>query len=441
MSGLLCNVSWKRDADMTDPLSFRKMVVRFLGIGGPESLDKSGEEEWRRNLRWLDRSGLALPLAARIEASGSNMDVPGRIKDALQMRLLDNEKRMGSMLQFFQEVNNALTACGVQYCCVKGFSLVPDCFDSIRERHQVDLDFLVAPQDSSRTRSEIEALGYRLQRASDSGELRFIKSWNKHLGINAYLYQLPEPPPIEAHTRVWEPEAVEIEFPSLTGFVDATEIHETCGVQFPRLRPPYQFVYLLLHIFRHLLGSWTRLLSLYEISTFIRSHSADKQLWTEVGQIIGEDESLASPCALILGLVDAAFSIGLPQFLREVYLHNLSAESALWIESYSRAWLFSVPPGNKLALLVQKQFCSDHHVWRRYLRRRLLPLRKPHELSDERVKSARTNLAYRVEDTWYKTSRIWYHIRSDCEYLIARLRWEQLRQMHPSSVRQITDEF
>jgi hypothetical protein len=305
----------------------------------------------------------------------------------------------------------------------------------------VDLDFLVALRDSSRARSIIEALGYRVQRDSASGELRFTKSWSKHLGINAYLYQLPEPPPIEIHTHVWEPESEEIGLPSLTGFVDAIETHETCGVQFPRLRPPYQFVYLLLHIFRHLLGSWTRLLSLYEISAFVRSHSVDDQLWTEVGQIIGEDENLASACALILGLVDAAFSIDLPQPLREVYLRNLSSESALWIESYSRAWLFSVPPGNKLALLVQKQFCSDDQAWRRYLRRRLLPLRKLHELSDETVKSAKANPAYRAEDLRYKTSRAWYHVRSDCEYLIARLRWEQLRQTYTSSVRQIADEF
>ncbi|MGA9245985.1 MAG: nucleotidyltransferase family protein [Silvibacterium sp.] len=426
---------------MTDPLSFRKMVACFLGTDGPQSLDKSEEEAWRKNLRWLDRSGLALPLAARFEASPSNFGVPDSIKDSLQMRLLDNETRMESMLRFFHQANEALSAGGVQYCCVKGFSLVPDCFDSIRERHQVDLDFLVAPQHSSRARSTIEALGYRVQRDSDSGELRFTKSWSKHLGINAYLYQLPESPPIEIHTHVWEPESEEIEFPSLTGFVDAIETHETCGVQYPRLRPPYQFVYLLLHIFRHLLGSWTRLLSLYEISAFIRSHSVDDQLWTEVGQIIGEDENLASACALILGLVDAAFSIDLPQHLREVYLRNLSSESALWIQSYSRAWLFSVPPGNKLALLVQKQFCSDDQAWRRYLRRRLLPLRKLHELSDETVKSAKTNPAYRAEDLWYKTSRAWYHVRSDCEYLMARLRWEQLRQTYTSSVCQIVDEF
>ncbi|HEX3470707.1 MAG TPA: nucleotidyltransferase family protein [Silvibacterium sp.] len=426
---------------MSDSLSLKQMIVRFLGGDRPYLLEQRDEEEWRTNLRWLDRSGLALPLAARLEVLGPNVAVPDRIRDELRTRLEDNEKRMASMLRFFEEANTALAASGVQYCCVKGFSLIPDCFAGIRERHQVDLDFLIAPRDSSKAQYAIEALGYRAQRISNSGELRFTKGWKKHLGVNAYLYQLPEPPPIELHTCVWEPEAEEIEFPSLSGFFDATETHKLSGVQFPRLQQAYQFVYLVLHIFRHLFGSWIRLISLYEVSILIRSRCADDHLWNNVRQIVSKEESLASAFALILGLVDFAFTTGLPYPLRELYTHNLSTESALWIERYSRDWLFSAPPGNKLALLVQKQFCLDRYAWRRYLRRRLLPVRKPHELSDETMTSGRATLAYRAEDTWYKISRAWYHMRSDCEYLVARLKWERLTQPQTRSVPRVADEL
>jgi hypothetical protein len=115
----------------------------------------------------------------------------------------------------------------------------------------------------------------------------------------------------------------------------------------------------------------------------------------------------------------------MPAPLRQIGVRSLSAESAWWIERHSTAWLIADPPGSKLSLLVQRQFWADRRLWGRYLRRRLLPIRKPHPLSDEGMKSAKSGLAYRAEDGWYKASRVWYHVRSDFEYLGARLRWTQ----------------
>jgi len=412
---------------MTDAPTLRKNIVRFLCTDRLEFLDAK-ETEWMRNLRWLDRSGLALPLAARLEALRPGARVPSAVRAALRSRLRNNQRRMDRMLEYFQETVRALDSSQVQYCCVKGFSLVPDCFDSIRERHQIDLDLLIAPQDLRRAQGALEELGYRLQSGDDSGEVRLVRPWKKYLGVHAYLYQLPEPPPIELHTRPWEQGVDEIEFPSLSGFHDAAEIHEICGVEFTRLRPAYHFVYLLLHIFRHLLGSWTRLLSLYEVATFIRKRKSEEDVWADAAQIIEKDQVLASACALVLGLVDCTFPIDMPAPLRQIGVRSLSAESAWWIERHSTTWLLADPPGSKLSLLVQRQFWADCRRWRRYLRRRLLPIRKPHSLSDEAMKSTKSGLAYRAEEARYKASRAWYHVRSDFEYLGAWLRWTQQGQ-------------
>src|ERR1700733_2452406 len=121
---------------MATNISFRQRVVRFLGASEPDTLTGISEEEWKGNLRWLDRSGLALPLAARLKISGS-AGIPAPIRDALRARLLDNESRMQTMLGFFAEVTQALSESGVHYCSVKGFSLIPECFSHIAERHQV----------------------------------------------------------------------------------------------------------------------------------------------------------------------------------------------------------------------------------------------------------------------------------------------------------------
>jgi hypothetical protein len=44
---------------MTDPFLLRKMVVRFLRTDRLELFEEAKEKDWRNNLRWLDRSGLA----------------------------------------------------------------------------------------------------------------------------------------------------------------------------------------------------------------------------------------------------------------------------------------------------------------------------------------------------------------------------------------------
>ena len=226
-----------------------------------------------------------------------------------------------------------------------------------------------------------------------------------------------------------------------TGFLDATEVHEVSGVEFRRLRPTHHFAYLLLHIFRHLLGSSVRLLSLYEVATFVRSRDSEAQLWTEIKQILDQDKRLASACALVLGLVDLTFPTVLPDSLRDVCERSLSEESALWIQRCSASWLYAEPPGNKLPLLVQQQFWQDRRAWRRYLVRRLLPIRRPHPLSDEATEWTKRSFAYRREEIGYQTSRAWYHLRSGCEYLFARWRWMAFRRVDARSAHRTAEWF
>lgn len=424
---------------MNELLTLRQKILRFLVSDSLELFLGIDEDTWRRNFRWLDRSGLALSLAARFEARRPGSVVPVNVSAALQSRLRDNHMRMERMLEFMQETTRLLNAAGVRYSCVKGFSLIPDCFDGIRERHQVDLDFLVAPQDLQLARSGVEALGYQVQQVSSSGEMRLIKPWKKHMGIHGYMYQLPEAPPIELHTRFWEVNHDEIDFASLANYAYSSELHEVCGIEFPRLRSADHFLYLLLHIFRHLLASWTRLLSLYEVATFMRTRRDHEEVWAEVARLIGTDKRLSSVCALILGLVDVAFPQELPAALRRIYKGHLSLDSARWLDRCATAWLLADPPGNKLNLLVQKQFWTDGDVWRRYLCRRLLPIQMPHKLSDEVSRPTRRALAYRAEELRYQTSRAWYHVKSDFTYLLALVGWTRRRTLDGNSVYQIAD--
>lgn len=406
---------------MTASTKFRSKITAFLNTGDHDLLASTSKREWQRNLYWLDRSGLALPLAVAVQVSA----IPQAINDALQMRIQDNAARMETMLQFFDEVNSAIASTGVPYACVKGFALIPDCFSNLSERHQLDLDFLVLPKDAERASAAIEAIGYHKMYAADSGEVRLAKPWKKLLGVKAYMYDQPEPPPVELHTHVWEPETI-IDIGIPDSFLDRLEMREIRGVQFPSLDVPHHFIYLLLHVFRHLIGSWSRLLSFYEVALLLRRRENDIGLWTSVSELIEEDERLASACALVLGMVNVVFPAELPAPLRRLYARHLTAESALWLQEYASKWLYCDPHGTKLGLLVQKQFCTDDHAWKQYLRQRLIPMHRLNSLDEDARDQPGKSLAYRLEEAQYRAGRIFYHFSHSVEYLAARLKWERL---------------
>ncbi len=413
---------------MTASTKFRSRITAFLTTGDQDLLAFTSESEWRRNLYWLDRSGLALPLAVAVQPS----TIPPAINDALQMRIHDNAARMEMMLQFFDEVNNALASTGVTYACVKGFSLIPDCFTNLSERHQLDLDFLLLPQDAERGVAAIEAIGYRRMYAAASGEVRLTKPWKKLLGVKAYMYDQPEPTPVELHTHVWERETIiDIGIPDT--FLETLEMREVRGVQFPCLNVPHHFIYLLLHMFRHLIGSWGRLLSFYEVALLLRRRENDIGLWTSISELIEEDARLASVCALVLGMVNVVFPAELPAPLRRLYARHLSAESALWLQEYASKWLYCDPHGTKIGLLVQKQFCTDDHVWKQYLRQRLMPMHRLNSLDEDSRDQPGKSLAYRLEEAQYRAGRIFYHFSHSVEYLAARVRWERLMHARPAA--------
>ena len=135
----------------------------------------------------------------------------------------------------------------------------------------------------------------------------------------------------------------------MSGFHDAAEIHEICGVEFTRLRPAYHFVYLLLHIFRHLLGSWTRLLSLYEVATFIRKRKSEEDVWADAAQIIEKDKVLASACALVLGLVDCTFPIDMPAPLRQIGGEGFRRRVPCGLNAIRRRGCLPIPRGQTLS--------------------------------------------------------------------------------------------
>jgi hypothetical protein len=405
---------------------FRKAVVAFLAAGDAASLSAFTETDWEKQFRWLDRSGLALPLAARLLESEAISQFPCSVVRALTVRICDNEGRMKSILDLFGKLHAALAEARVSFCCLKGFSLIPEVCGFIRERHQVDIDLLIDPGDASRAIAAVEPLGYLPSKMADSGEIRLTRPLKKHLTAGSWLYDISEGPALEFHTRLWEPESGLVDFSIPPRYMSNIYVGTIAGVAVPRLAPAWQFVSLVLHIFRHLLDSWVRLLSLYELAIYLSRHQKDDGLWNEVSRILQQDTCLSSASALVLQLVKREFSAELPAPLHELCGLHITVESNLWCEQFSQEWLYADPPGTKLSLLVQRQFCASASAWRSYLSQRLFPRRTPPKLSSEASIEAQRSVGYRSAEALYRVQRIGYHLASDWHFLLAAARWTQL---------------
>ena len=164
---------------------------------------------------------------------------------------------MSSMLLTFGQAVEALRQAGVRFVCVKGFSLIPEYLTELWQRHQIDFDLLVAPDDALRAQQALEKLGYRLT-AIDGAERRLRIPVSRPLALDAYLYNPQEGGAIELHSGFWEAgaEAHPLRCPS--DAFEQAEMHTVGSVSFLRLARRHAFLYQVLHVFRHFLGLWAR---------------------------------------------------------------------------------------------------------------------------------------------------------------------------------------
>ena len=128
--------------------------------------------EWMRHIGVLDRTGLTLPLYARMLTSGDWSRLPSATIKTLEKRRRDNEIRMQGMQETFGHAARALQQAGVQFVCVKGFSLFPEFLEEPWQRHQIDIDLIVAPADTIRAQAALEDTGYEVTAVAEDGERR-----------------------------------------------------------------------------------------------------------------------------------------------------------------------------------------------------------------------------------------------------------------------------
>lgn len=414
---------------------FLSSVVRTLRFSTTEAGDSAPEKrgrlalsefsagEWSRQIGVVDRAGLTLPLYARLLEDEKCASLPLQALAALEQRRRDNTHRMSGMLSTFGQAAEALQQAGVRFVCVKGFSVFPEYLTELWQRHQIDFDLLVAFEDGLRAQAALEKLGYKLTGA-DGDERRLRIPVSRSLAHNAYLYNPQEGAAIELHSCFWEAGAEALPLCCPKDVFEQAEMHTVDSVSFMRLSRHHAFLYQVLHVFRHFLGSWARLLWLYEIAAYMRRYQDDDALWQKVQALLSADARLAEAVALVLLSAQNLFVCPIPPALENVCTLPACSPVRVWISHYAQRWLLTDMPGNKLNLLLQRHFFPDRHAWRHYLASRLAPRGKSPMLCEGIERDAARSLAYRAANLRFRAARIWHHLSTGAGFAVANIAWK-----------------
>jgi hypothetical protein len=123
-------------------------VVNFLSFSGKTSAHVSElkgfrDRERKQGVSWVHDAGLALYLLQKLKQRNDTDILPTAILSRLEENLAANRRRVVYMARRFEFLNQKLSAAGVRYAAVKGFSLVPQFCPDASLRHQSDFDYLV----------------------------------------------------------------------------------------------------------------------------------------------------------------------------------------------------------------------------------------------------------------------------------------------------------
>lgn len=396
-------------------------------------------DEWSREIGALDRSGLTLPLYARMLERGATATLPKHVTEMLEQRRRDNTHRMTAMLETFQQAAQALEQANVLFACLKGFSLVPDFAPELWQRHQIDFDLLIAPEAMDRAQLALERLGYVFT-GGDRDERRLRVPMAQAHSRDTYLYEVQQGPAIELHSRFWEAGGVDLAIRGPEDALDQAEMHKVGSASFLRLSRPYAFFYQALHFFRHFMASWARPLWLYEIAAFTHRHCDDEALWRAVRKLAKADEGATEAVALTLISAQRIFDSPIPAGLKNMCDLPSNSPITPWVEHYAERWLLADMPGNKLNLLLHRHFIADDRAWRRYLVRRLAPMGSRPELCEGIAAASRKSLRFRAADLRYKVERLGYHVGASAQFAAQSIVWKRLssassRSFPPAALR------
>jgi len=386
----------------------------------PVQLRRLSSGQQRALLLWLDQSGLALYLLARLQQVDATSLLPGELLVGLQQRLEANRRRTDVLKEQLAQVVAALDRRRLPYAILKGFSLSPQFCPDPALRHQIDIDVLIRPEHTSAASDAILSSGYRRIRSLTPGELVFQTPLSKTPSRRDEVYSLPKHFKVELHSSLWE------EVGGMTLNAPADNLLYTLrrfveGVSFPVVPTERALIFHLLHVFRHLLAGWIRPSWLYEIAWFLNAPDANPELCRRAMTLISNTLS-AQACGLPLCMASQLFQVEIPAPLARGLVDTLPREMKAWCSEYAERVVLCDPEGTKLGLLVERSFAKDRRAWRKRLLRRLAPFQGRPYLGDVEAGQVIPRWSHRLKNGLFLLQRLRFHLIADLEFS-----WEALR--------------
>jgi Uncharacterised nucleotidyltransferase len=375
-------------------------------------------------LRWLDWSGLALPLWGRLLRQNASDQLSEEWRCALRERFARNAERTRDMLEEAQRLNAAFRSFGVLVATMKGFSLSPDFCDDPYLRHQVDFDFLASAKDVRASALALESCGYSTTHLNQSRETCFQTELREIPSAEDDIYRLQRQRQADLHISIWEPCSwLPVEAPA--DCLEHARLQNTHGIEYLGLALEDKFLLHVLHAFRHSFRSWMRVAWLFEIAQCLEKHREDVVLWNRVTQRPGSARLTKRIFAFVLGLVERLFRTPIPTPLRAWTRDAMTHSLSTWLEHFAFEWATADWPGNLNNLLLASEFIPDPQLRMQYWRSRLLPKKAQASLGAVAVTSTKEFFKLQAARLKYAANRAALQLKDIAALPKQQLRWRR----------------
>ncbi len=396
------------------------------------SLEDHTEEEWKRGLPWLDRSGVALWFWERLKALGEQDAVPAEIGAQLERNCVDHGARVACMAEEFDSINGLLAKAGIEYAVLKGFALIPNYVPDARWRTSYDYDYLVGAESLARIAPALRNRGYIQRHERVDHPVVYVHAANvpRMPSRRDALYSSTLHRAVELHTRLWEGESLKIPLRLPDDLLARKRLRCWQGLRFYSLAEEDALMFQVLHAFRHILECWCRLVSFLEIAYCLENRRADSVFWRRFGERIRICPALAEMVGVVFSLAAGLFGAPIPPGIDQEVVRPLRHPLALWVKGYGYDSALANFESNKHSLFLYREFVSDNATWREIRRRRLFPLHRPRRFARSSTPGVPARLAAGVKHSSYIARRLLHHTIAAADYAWETIQWERRKFAH-----------
>jgi MFS family permease len=392
--------------------SYAGAVVDALQLRAPHparlaALDK---DEWRRALKFCERSQLTLALGVECRDQ-----LPSAVRGRVDQHLANNAERWRRTQVSYQELALALDREGLDSAVLKGFSHCPLFVRDPRHRAQGDLDLLFPSDQVRRAQHVARKLGYQPIEESDPHPIDHLPSMTRQTGWvwRGEPYDPEMPLSVELHFQLWDGRTERFAPNGLDCFWERRQRRELEGLSFTSLHPADAIAYSALHSLRHLLRGDIRPFHIYELARALHGLADDTAFWDIWFNL--HDPSLRRLEAICFWLAESWFACRLPDAARDE-MKQLAPEVQRWLVEYSGAPLSGLFHPNKDELWLHWALLESGRDRAAMLRRRLLPERLPGRFGVEHVPESQITWQLRVQSRVryfrHLASRLSHHARA-----------------------------